>query len=165
MSVLVDLDDVRGVVVRRGVLIDENVTVGEAPPVRPARRARVKGETRRPPTRPRVVAGLRAVPEVRCAPVRRGVRWPWLAAMAVAAGAVVVGFGVLADAMAAPVPSHTAVVSVAPGETLWDVASRMAPSSDAEAVVERIRTLNNLDERGLVPGLPLEVPAETFATN
>ncbi|AXB48557.1 hypothetical protein A4R43_16815 [Amycolatopsis albispora] len=80
--------------------------------------------------------------------------------MAVAVGVVVAGFGLLADAMTAPVPSQTAVVSVAPGETLWDVAERMAPSSDGAAVVDRIRDLNRLDERGLVPGLPLEVPTE-----
>ncbi|GAB2750383.1 hypothetical protein [Amycolatopsis magusensis] len=165
MSVLVDVSELRGVVVRRGVLIDENVTVDEAPPaaapVRPGTRKRVKGEVRRPPNRPRVVAGLRAVPEVRCAPARGGARWPWLAAMAVTAGLVVAGFGFLADAMAAPVPARTAVVSVAPGESLWEVAERLAPSSDPAAVVDRIHELNRLDGAGLVPGLPIEVPAES----
>ncbi|UJW36281.1 hypothetical protein L3Q67_22265 [Saccharothrix sp. AJ9571] len=164
MSVLVDVSELRGVVVRRGVLIDENVTVDEAPPaapVRPGARKRPQGEVRRPSNRPRVVAGLRAVPEVRCAPARAGARWPWLAAMAVTAGLVVAGFGFLADAMAAPVPTRTAVVSVAPGESLWEVAERMAPSSDPAAVVDRIHELNRFDGAGLVPGLPIEVPAET----
>ncbi|OLF13142.1 hypothetical protein BLA60_04885 [Actinophytocola xinjiangensis] len=71
----------------------------------------------------------------------------------------VIGLGALAGAGAVDVPARTEVVRVQPGETLSDLAARMAPSSDRGAVVDRIRELNALDA-GLRPGQPLRVPAE-----
>jgi hypothetical protein len=69
----------------------------------------------------------------------------------------VVGVGMLANAGAGGVPEETAVVRVMPGESLWDVAERVAPGSDVGAVVARIQEINGLDG-ALRPGQPLTVP-------
>lgn len=58
-----------------------------------------------------------------------------------------------------PVPSGTAVTVVAPGETLLDVAARVAPRSPSSAVAERIREANHLSSSLVTPGRPLVVPA------
>ncbi|PXY19568.1 LysM peptidoglycan-binding domain-containing protein [Prauserella muralis] len=132
-------------------------------PPRTVRRAR-SGETRRPPTRARVA--LRRPPArgaVPCGPRAVPYRWPLLAAVAAAVCLGVAGLGWLASSMAgageATVPASTAVVSVAPGDTLWDVAERSAPDSDPQAVVERIQELNGLTGADVRPGTPLVVPA------
>lgn len=56
------------------------------------------------------------------------------------------------------VPSPTAVVQVGAGETLWDVAERVAPGSERQAVVQRIRELNGMAGSELRPGQALRVP-------
>jgi hypothetical protein len=132
-------------------------------PLRPARRsgqARPRlGETRRPPTRARVIAGRRAPAVVPCAPRQVPLRWPWLAALGVATALVVAGLGLLAGAVSpAQVPSRTVTVAVTPGETLSELAARFAPESDPDAVVAEIKALNGLDDAALVPGVPLAVP-------
>ncbi len=66
--------------------------------------------------------------------------------------------GVAADAPSGPVPVGSAVVVVAPGETLIDVAHRAAPTADTDAVVARIRTDNHLVGSTVVAGRPLVVP-------
>ncbi|WP_433799130.1 hypothetical protein [Actinomycetospora sp. CA-084318] len=58
-----------------------------------------------------------------------------------------------------PVPTGTAVTVVAPGETLLDVAARVAPESERSAVVDRIRETNHLSSSLVTPGRPLVVPA------
>ncbi|WP_020671659.1 hypothetical protein [Amycolatopsis nigrescens] len=120
------------------------------------------GETRRPPHRARVVAGHRPAGAARCAPRRLPVRWPWLAALALAAFLFVGGMGLLANGMATTeVPAQTTTVSVGVGESLWDVAERVAPDSDPAAVVSRIEELNGLGDAGdvlVAAGLPLTVP-------
>jgi hypothetical protein len=129
-----------------------------APP-RPARALHARrGEAQRPPTRARVVAGRRPAGAPCAEPRRVPVRWPWLAALAVACCLVVTGLGLSGGAAGAPVPARTAVVSVEPGDTLSELAARYAPGSDAGAVVARIEDLNRLDQAVLVPGLPLTVP-------
>jgi hypothetical protein len=60
---------------------------------------------------------------------------------------------------AEPVPAGTTVTVVAPGETLLDVAARVAPRSEPAAVVERIRDANRLSSSLVTPGRPLVVPA------
>ncbi|GAB3143177.1 LysM peptidoglycan-binding domain-containing protein [Amycolatopsis stemonae] len=128
-------------------------------PVRVTRGRR--GEIQRPPTRARVVAGRRPAGAPCAAPRRVPVRWPWLAALAVASCLVVVGLGLLGGGSAsAPVPERTATVSVGQGDTLSSLAARFAPESDASAVVARIKELNRLDDAVLVPGLPLTVPVD-----
>ncbi|MFN2533685.1 MAG: LysM peptidoglycan-binding domain-containing protein [Pseudonocardiaceae bacterium] len=44
------------------------------------------------------------------------------------------------------------------GETVWDVAARVAPRSDPRGVVERIVQLNGLRDVELVPDQQLQVP-------
>ncbi|RSM40049.1 LysM peptidoglycan-binding domain-containing protein [Amycolatopsis balhimycina DSM 5908] len=130
-----------------------------APP-RPVRVLRGRrGEVHRPPTRARVVAGRRPAGAPCAAPRRVPVRWPWLAALAVASCLVITGLGLLGGGSAgAPVPERTAAVSVGQGDTLASLAARFAPDSDPGAVVARIKELNRLDQTVLVPGLSLTVP-------
>jgi hypothetical protein len=78
-----------------------------------------------------------------------------LLALVVRLGADVVG----PAGPAAPVPAGTAVTVVAPGETLLDVAARVAPDSERSAVAERIRAANHLSSSLVTPGRPLVVPA------
>ncbi|SFW90115.1 LysM peptidoglycan-binding domain-containing protein [Amycolatopsis australiensis] len=118
-----------------------------------------RGEVHRPPTRARVVAGRRPAGAPCAAPRRVPVRWPWLAALAVASCLVVTALGLLGGGTAsAPVPERTATVSVGQGDTLSSLAAQFAPGSDTSAVVARIKELNRLDGAVLVPGLPLTVP-------
>ncbi len=126
----------------------------------PARVARGRrGESHRPPTRLRVVAGRGPAGAPCAAPRRVAVRWPWLAAVGVATCLMVTGLGLLsAGAPDAGVPERTATVSVEQGDTLNALAARFAPDSDTGAVVARIKELNRLDGAVLVPGLPLTVP-------
>jgi LysM domain-containing protein len=52
--------------------------------------------------------------------------------------------------------SHTLIVQ--PGESLWSVASRIAPHSDPRAVVADIESLNHLSGPAVEPGQQLAVP-------
>jgi LysM repeat protein len=75
---------------------------------------------------------------------------------------IITGLGLFAGGMAAAeVPAETATVSVAPGETLSDIAIRFAPASDTGAVVERIKLLNGLHGAAIAPGTPLTVPVRS----
>jgi len=142
---------------------DPVVPVANAPlhPVRPLRRI-PRGEVRRPPTRGRVAPRRARVRPVICAPRREPRRWAWLLALGTSVCAMVVGLGVLTQGMAgsAEVPEQTALVSVGPGETLWEVATRYAPESEPAAVVRRIEELNGLTGADVQPGMALAVPAE-----
>lgn len=53
------------------------------------------------------------------------------------------------------------VVTVAPGETLWAVATRIAPGVDPRAVVDQIREINDLSSAELQVGQQLLLPAKT----
>lgn len=55
------------------------------------------------------------------------------------------------------VPVHW--VTVAPGDTLWEIAEQSAPHSDPRDLVVRIRELNGLADSGLQAGQRLAVPA------
>ncbi|MEC3973983.1 LysM peptidoglycan-binding domain-containing protein [Amycolatopsis sp. H20-H5] len=150
MSILVEGGQVRSRAIR---------TV-QAPPAHPARPVRVRrAETLRPPSRAHVVAGRRPAVALCPAPRKLPVRWPWLAGLAVAICLGITGLGLLSQGVSgAQVPERTATVSVAPGETLSELAARFAPESDTDAVVARIKELNGLQDAVLVPGLPLTVP-------
>ncbi|MGH3673635.1 MAG: LysM peptidoglycan-binding domain-containing protein [Pseudonocardiaceae bacterium] len=56
------------------------------------------------------------------------------------------------------VPGRTVIVQVGAGETVWDVAQRVAPRFDQRAVVEQIRHLNGLVASAVEPGQQLRVP-------
>ena len=116
-------------------------------------------EPARPGGRARVVAVAERTRVSGCS-ARAGVRrWPGLAVLAIVVFAIVLGFGLLADGMSAPVPESTAVVVVEPGQTLWELAERFAPSSDPDAVLERILRLNGLTSPAIEAGTPLVVPS------
>lgn len=54
---------------------------------------------------------------------------------------------------------RTATVVVSPGETVWDIARRVAPESDPRTVVAEIEALNSVADAGSIRvGQPLFVP-------
>lgn len=71
---------------------------------------------------------------------------------------VVAGLSWLGQSADPAIPERTAVIRVGAGETVWDVAARVAPRSDPRAVVERIRQLNGLPATEVVPDQQLRVP-------
>ncbi len=75
--------------------------------------------------------------------------------------AVVGGLGWIGPGASPGIPAQTAVVRVGAGETVWDVARRVAPQSDQSAVVERIRQLNGIVGSAITPGQQLQVPHGT----
>ncbi|WP_344875275.1 LysM peptidoglycan-binding domain-containing protein [Allokutzneria multivorans] len=56
------------------------------------------------------------------------------------------------------VPEAVSIVEVGPGESLWQLARRVAPDSPSGAVIERIVELNELSDHVVHPGQPLRVP-------
>ncbi|HEY6423736.1 MAG TPA: LysM peptidoglycan-binding domain-containing protein [Pseudonocardiaceae bacterium] len=106
-------------------------------------------------------AGAR-VPAARRAEAVRPATWLGRLAGLVAATAVTLtvvgGLGWMGQAAGPGVPAETAVVRVGAGETVWDVAQRVAPQSDQRAVVERIRQLNRMVNSAIEPGQLLQVP-------
>ncbi|MGH3907276.1 MAG: LysM peptidoglycan-binding domain-containing protein [Pseudonocardiaceae bacterium] len=72
--------------------------------------------------------------------------------------AVTVALGWLGQLADAGIPAETAVVRVGAGETVWDVAQRVAPESDPPTVVQRIRELNGMTGSAVQPGQQLQVP-------
>ncbi|MFT4285127.1 MAG: LysM peptidoglycan-binding domain-containing protein [Protaetiibacter sp.] len=51
-------------------------------------------------------------------------------------------------------------ISVAPGESLWDLAAWVAPDADPREVVARFVELNQLQTTEVQPGQRLAIPAE-----
>jgi hypothetical protein len=87
---------------------------------------------------------------------------PSLAGKLAAAGTVtlmvITGLGWLGQRPDPAIPQRMAVVRVGAGETIWDVAARVAPQSDPRAVVDRIRKLNGLADTEVAPDQQLQVP-------
>ncbi|GLZ45206.1 hypothetical protein Acsp06_13910 [Actinomycetospora sp. NBRC 106375] len=145
---------------------------------RPARPEETRGSVRPagrrspaalPPVRPRVAGGGAhapvAAPAVAPPAVLRRRRVAAVVVLGVLLGVLVgvlVGL-VVPDAAAptTPVPAGTSVAVVGAGESLDDVAGRVAPGADTEAVVTRIRELNGLEGSAVVPGRPLVVPGSS----
>lgn len=143
--------------VQRAVPVDPVDLAGSV--ASPPRRVRVRGDVG-PPTRRRVAGAPRVVVRTVCRP-RQRVSALSLLTVGAAVCLAVVGLGLLAGASgSADVPARVEVVRVLPGESLSDVAARMAPSSDLGAVIERIQELNSGVADGVRPGQPLRVPAE-----
>jgi len=87
-------------------------------------------------------------------------RW-FVAAVAVVA---LLGFGYAREAvgsplLSGPVPAASDTVTVAPGDTLWAIATRRYPDADARQKVFEIERLNGLGGSAIVPGQRLRVPA------
>jgi hypothetical protein len=99
---------------------------------------------------------------------RRPVTLATTLGLALVAGMITVWLGLLANlgqlvngdssGSAAQVPDRLAVVRVEPGESLQDVAHRVAPDAPARQVAERIRELNELNSPALVAGQTLIAP-------
>jgi hypothetical protein len=74
---------------------------------------------------------------------------------------VVAGFTLgRASSQAAGPEAHRPLptVTVAPGETLWQIAARVDPSADRRALVDQIESLNHLHDGQVVSGQQLRLP-------
>jgi hypothetical protein len=91
-------------------------------------------------------------------PALRSGRLAGVVAAATVTVAVVGGLGWIGQGASPGIPAETAVIRVGGGETLWDVARRVAPQSDQRAVVHRIRELNGIVGSAIEPGQRLQVP-------
>lgn len=118
-----------------------------APPVR-----RRQVET---PARYLVDQASRQVQAVRPPALRYGRAMCVVAAVTLA---VVAGLSWTGQGASPSVPARTVIVQVGAGETVWDVAHRVAPQYDASAVVAQIRQLNGLVGSAVEPGEQLRVP-------
>lgn len=84
-----------------------------------------------------------------------------IAAIPVIAVALLVGPNVLgAQATGDVVESSFQYVSIAPGQSLWQLAEQVAPQADPREVVADILTLNNLSSGDVQPGQKLAIPAQ-----
>jgi hypothetical protein len=110
-----------------------------------------------PPARGRRLA-CPARREAACPPALRSSRVARVVAAATLTLAVVGGLGWIGQAASPGLPAKTMVIRVGAGETVWDVARRVAPQSDQHAVVERIRQLNGIVGSAMTPGQQLQVP-------
>jgi hypothetical protein len=64
-----------------------------------------------------------------------------------------------ADASTEPGISVGGVVVVQAGESLWSIATELAPNTDPREVIMRIRDMNSLGSNHVYPGQSLAVPA------
>ncbi|WP_280268338.1 LysM peptidoglycan-binding domain-containing protein [Nocardia wallacei] len=91
---------------------------------------------------------------------RAQVGFATLAVAALVSAAVVCGLVGLAQLRAgAPAAEPTSVVQVGPGESLSEVAARVAPADPVRDTVRKIVELNGLSGAEVVPGRTLIVPA------
>ncbi|WP_430332165.1 LysM peptidoglycan-binding domain-containing protein [Rhodococcus sp. ACT016] len=83
-----------------------------------------------------------------------------VAAAVVVTACAVLGLGALANltGAAGAVPTETAAVRVQSGETLSDVASRVAPGAPVGQVVDRIMKLNEMSSAAVQAGQTLLAP-------
>ncbi|MEO7896100.1 MAG: LysM peptidoglycan-binding domain-containing protein [Pseudolysinimonas sp.] len=99
-------------------------------------------------------------PHLRLTP-RGRVVFTTLAAAPLVAIAVFLGLGG-GDAVAShDAPSATLqYVSIAPGQSLWQLAEQIAPQADPREVVADILSLNRLGSADVQPGQELAIPAQ-----
>jgi hypothetical protein len=72
----------------------------------------------------------------------------------------VLGLGFLdaSASMANAHPEPTRVVTVTPGQTLWDISARAAAGGDVRSMMSHIETINHLDSSALQAGQHLRIP-------
>jgi LysM repeat protein len=88
-----------------------------------------------------------------------------LAAIPLIVGATVFAFnGGAAIASGEAVSASFSHVTVAAGESLWEIAETVAPAADPRDVVSAIIDLNQLPSSLVVPGQSLAIPAEYAPT-
>ena len=86
-----------------------------------------------------------------------------IVALAVVLGLGLIGTGQVASALGSHgdgvqrVSQRTYVVRQ--GDTLWAIASRIAPAGDPRPVIQAIQDANGVDAGSLVPGAVLRIPA------
>lgn len=89
-----------------------------------------------------------------------------LASLAAAPAVIALGIAIvssgsaIASADRGASPDHFASVTVLPGDTLWSIASDVAPEADPRDVIDDIVRLNVLDSAQLNIGETLAIPAE-----
>lgn len=118
----------------------------------------VRGRHMAGPARGLVLAPAVGGAEAARSPRLRSGRVASLIAAATVTLAVVAGLGWLGQSPNPRIPAETAVIRVGAGETLWDVARRVAPQADQRAVVEQTRQLNGIVGSAVAPGQQLQVP-------
>lgn len=171
------LDSIRGSEIRRGAVHQPVRQPGGAARSgvrRGVGRGSVRGCDRRPgPTRP-PVAPLRyrsgGIAVARIDRPVRSVRTSVAIGLAALTALITLWLGVIAQfsgghlgaeglpAAGSPVPGRLGVVQMLPGETLGQLAVRVAPESAPEQVVDRIRDLNKLGADGPGAGQTLIAP-------
>ena len=87
---------------------------------------------------------------------RRGV--VVLTALVLALGVGLIWLARVSAPQPAVAPPAPRVVTVAPGDTLWSIATRVAPGTDPRAEVAALQQRNRLTSVALVPGQVLHVP-------
>jgi LysM repeat protein len=90
--------------------------------------------------------------------------WRFRWALLAAAVAVLLGVGYAREAAGSPLagtvtPAAAETVTVAPGDTLWDIASSRYPGADVRQKVFEIEQLNGLSGPSIEAGQRLRVPA------
>jgi len=90
--------------------------------------------------------------------------WRFRWALLAAAAAVLLGVGYAREAASSPLvggatPAAAETVTVAPGDTLWDIASSRYPGADVRQKVFEIEQLNGLSGPSIQSGQHLRVPA------
>jgi hypothetical protein len=137
----------------RGATLTRSLPVPPAPalPLAPPVRGNVV-----PSAQHRQLRGTVEAARIRAPRPGRVVR---LVTAAIVALAVIGGLAWLGQTAGPGIPAETAVIRVGAGETVWDVAQRVAPKSDQRAVVERIRQLNGMAGSAIQPGQQLQVPS------
>ncbi len=92
---------------------------------------------------------------------RTRVRRRRLVALCVTMGLAGVLSGPVANAVGVGAPEAQAsrTYVVRPGDTLWSIATRLAPATDPRIVVDAITSANGLDPAALVPGQQLSIPS------
>ena len=68
------------------------------------------------------------------------------------------GFVAATGSLADDQPEPTRVVTVQPGQTLWDIASRVSSGGDVRSTMAHLEAINHLDTTTLQVGQHLQVP-------
>ncbi len=69
-----------------------------------------------------------------------------------------IGFAAASASIANDHPEQTTVVTVTPGQTLWDISASVAAGGDVRSMMSHIEALNHLDSASLQAGQHLRVP-------
>ena len=71
-----------------------------------------------------------------------------------------IGVAFAGVSLASEEPQPTETIVVAPGDTLWDIASDLSEDGDVREMIRHIEQLNSLDTVALAVGQRLSVPVE-----